>query len=248
MGKLLIILAFIPVGLRASDPLQVKDTSAMKYLYSVIATKKPALSDNAFRWEHRRILYAALGLDPRQSDDSATFRRIRFGWRQLQAVRISQSTEPPFYFRDILRLALHHRYGAVLLDAVRWGVDVNSFDPSTHSSLMDYLEDEYRNGTDEQRIEWLREYKKILQGGGAAYFTETNFHMRQLAKNYDRIRPPVDGLFPVQRNGKWGWVNDHNVVVVPLKYKAVRNFTRQVFEVSKDGKRFYILEPLPREL
>lgn len=241
MRKLLILLAFIPAGLRAADSLQLADTAAMKYLYSIISTKQPPISDDGFRWEHRRILYAALGLDAQQRDDSATFRRIRFGWRQLQAVRISQATEPPFYFRDILRLALHHRYGAVLLDAVRWGVDVNSFDPATHSSLMDYLEDEYRDGTDEQRLEWLREYKQVLKCGGATYFIETDFHMRQLAKKYTRIKPPVDGLFPVQRNGKWGWVNDHNVVVVPLKYKAVRNFTRQLFEVSGDGGRFYIL-------
>jgi hypothetical protein len=142
----------------------------------------------------------------------------------------------------VLRLAIHNGYGALLLDAVRWKVDVNGFDPVTHSSLMDYLEDEYRNGFEEHRLDWLREYKQILQSGGATYFVETNFRMRNLAKKYDRIRPPVDGLYPVQSKGKWGWVNADNKVVVPLKYKAVRYFTGELFEVSDDGIHFNLIK------
>jgi hypothetical protein len=243
MHRLLLILAFIPLYLKgATDTLRVVDTSALKELYGVISQKKQATGADGVRWEHRRILYKALGIDPARATDSATVSRLRFGWQQLQDVRISKPTEPVYYFGQVLRLALHHGYGALLLDAVRWKVDVNNFDPSSHSSLLDYLEEEYRNGADEKRLDWLREYKRVLQIGGAVYYVETNFLMRTLAKKYNRIRPPVDGLYPVQRNGKWGWVNATNQVVIPLKYQAVRHFTGELFEVSDDGKDFYIIK------
>ena len=167
--------------------------------------------------------------------------RLRFGWQQLQSVRISKATEPVFYFNQVLRLALHHGYGPLLLDAVRWKVDVNSFDPLSKSSLLNYLEEEYRNNTDEKKVDWLREYKKILESGGTVYFEETNFKMRNLAKKYDRIRPPVDGLYPVQQKGKWGWVNANDQVIIPLQYKAVRYFTGELFEVSEDGIHFRVI-------
>lgn len=247
MNKLLLILAFIPFCVKgATDTLRVVDTMALQNLYEAVSQKKQAGNADGFRWEHRRILYQALGIDLAHSNDSATMTRLRFGWQQLQNVRISKPSEPPFYFSQVLRLALHHGHGALLLDAVRWKVDVNSFDPSSHSALLDYLEEEYRNNTDEKRFEWLREYKQILQSGGAVYFVETNFKMQNLAKKYNRIRPPVDGLYPVQRNGKWGWVNAKDQVVIPLKYLAVRHFTSELFEVSDDGKRFYVIKRIAK--
>jgi hypothetical protein len=249
MNKLLLILAFIPLYVSgAADTLRVVDTMALQNLYAVISQKKQAADADGVRWEHRRILYKALGIDPARANDSATAVRLRFGWQQLQAVRISKASEPVFYFGQSLRLALHHGYGALLLDAVRWKVDVNSFDPSTHSSLLDYLEEEYRNSAEEKRLDWLREYKRVLQIGGAVYFVETNFLMRGLAKKYNRIRPPVDGLFPVQRNGKWGWVNAKDQPVIPLKYQAVRYFTNELFEVSDDGKSFYVIKGIPTQV
>jgi hypothetical protein len=241
MVRLLLLLAFIPFRLNAAtDSLPVVDTSVLKDLYGII-TRKISANDIEARWAHRSILYKALGIDPVHANDSAAYIRMRFGWRQLQTVRISKENEPSVFFKDILRLSLHHAYGPLLLDAVRWKVDVNSFDPATYSSLMDYLEEEYRNNYEDKRLEWLREYKQVLQYGGAVYFAETNFRMQQLARKYDRIRPPVDGLYPVQRKGKWGWVDQNNKPVIPLQYKAVRYFTGELFEVSDDGTHFRII-------
>lgn len=242
MNRLLLILACIPVYVRAAtDTIPAADTSALQELYGVISQKRTG-STEGFRWEHRRILYKAFGIVPGLNNDSAAAARLRFGWRQLQAVRISGTSEPPFYFSQVLRLALHHGYGPLLLDAARWKVDLSEFDPVSHTSLLDYLEEEYRNGSDEKRLEWLREYKQVLLAHGAAYFAETNFRMQSLAKRYDKIRPPIDGLYPVQKNGKWGWVDEHNRVVVPLKYRAVRNFTGDFFEVSDGGGRFRVIK------
>lgn len=242
MNRLLLLLFLIPFAVHgATDTTRLVDTTVLRELYGVILQKNPTSGTDSFRWEHRRILYQALGIPATAANDAATAERLRFGWQQLQTVRVSQISEPAFYFSQVLRLALHHGYGPLLLDAVRWKVDVNSFDPVSHSSLLDYLEEEYRNNRNENRFSWLREYKQVLQAGGAVYFEETNFKMRNLAKKYDRIRPPVDGLYPVQAKGKWGWVDGKNQVVIPLKYKAVRYFTSELFEVSEDGKRFYVI-------
>ncbi|MES2371900.1 MAG: WG repeat-containing protein [Bacteroidota bacterium] len=243
MTRLLLILAFLPLYLNAAtDTLRVVDTAALQELYTVISQKQPAGNAEGSHWAHRRIIYKALGIDPAKISDPLTASRLRFGWQQLQGMRISRASEPPVFFSEILRLALHHRYGPLLLDAVRWKVDVNSFDPASHSSLLNYLEDEYRDGYDEKRLDWLREYKQVLLSGGATYFVETNFKMRNLAKKYDRIRPPVDGYYPVQRNGKWGWVNEKNQLMIPLTYKAVRYFTSELFEVSDDGIHFRVIK------
>jgi hypothetical protein len=243
MARLLLILVFLPLYLNAAtDTLRVVDTAALQELYTVISQKQPAENSDGSRWPHRRILYKALGIDPARFNDPVTASRLRFGWQQLQGMRISKPSEKPVFFNQVLRLALHHGYGPLLLDAVRWKVDVNNFDPASHSSLMDYLEEEYRNGANEKRLDWLREYKKILESGGAVYFEETNFSMRNLAKKYNRIRPPVDGLYPVQAKGKWGWVNGKNQLVIPLKYAAVRYFTSELFEVSDDGTHFRVIK------
>lgn len=248
MTRLLLILAFLPVYLNAAtDTLRVVDTAALQELYTVISQKQPAENSDGSRWPHRRILYKALGIDPARFNDSLTATRLRFGWQQLQRMRISRPSEEPVYFSQALRLALHYGYGPLLLDAVRWKVDVNGFDPASHSSLMNYLEEEYRNGFDEKRLDWLREYKQILQSAGAVYFVETNFRMRNLAKKYDRIRPPVDGLYPVQSKGKWGWVNEKGQPVIPLQYKAVRYFTGELFEVSDDGIHFHMVKRIPKK-
>jgi hypothetical protein len=51
----------------------------------------------------------------------------------------------------------------------------------------------------------------------------------------------VYGLFAVQKKGKWGWIDRHNKVVIPLRFAAVRYLTPELFEVSDDGKNFYFI-------
>lgn len=242
MKSLLSILVFLPLFLKAStDTLPAIDTAALQELYGIISHRQAAISSDGWHWAHRRVIYKSLGIDSSRINDSLTGTRLRFGWQQLQHFRISKNSEPPYYFNDVLRLAIHHGYGPLLLDAVRWKVDINSFDPVMHNSLLDYLEEEYQNGDGEKRLNWLREYKKILESAGAVYFGQTDFYIRNLSKKYDRIRPPVDGLYPVQKKNRWGWVTQKNQPVIPFRYKAVRFFTGEWFEVSDDGIHYYII-------
>ncbi|NCI48281.1 hypothetical protein [Sediminibacterium soli] len=212
------------------------DTASLHLLYGIISHKNPPLTGEA-RWPHRDMLYKALGLN-QSMGDSAIAGAMQIGWQQLAAVRISDKNEPTVYFRDLLRIALHERFGPLLLDAVRWGVDLNTMDMVEHKTLLDWLEYEYRENADTRHAEWLREYKQILQGGGAVYFTELDFHMKRLAKKNEKIRPPVFGLYAVRRKGRWGWVNKYNTPVIPLKYAAVRYTNGKFFEVSSSGNVF----------
>jgi hypothetical protein len=217
------------------------DTAALKKLYAVLLDRQPDESASGYRWPHRAILYKVLGID-RSAPDSVVALRMKLGWQQLADMRISEDNEPKLYFHDLLQASLHHRYGVLLLDAVRWGVDLNYMDHAEQKTLINHMEDEYRNNTSLEDAEWLREYKKILLAGDAKYFVELNFYMRQLARTYNRVRPPLYRLFPVEKNGKWGWVTQERKTIVPLRYKAIRRFTDQLFEVSDDGKNFYFID------
>jgi hypothetical protein len=85
MNRLLLLLAFIPLHVMgAGDTLRVADTSALQELYGIISQKKPVAGTDGFRFEHRRILYQALGIQSAGDNDSATAAHIRFGWQQLQ--------------------------------------------------------------------------------------------------------------------------------------------------------------------
>lgn len=119
MKSLLSILAFLPLYLKAStDSLAAIDTAALQELYGIISHRQAAISSEGWDWAHRRVIYRSLGIDSSRINDSLTGARLRFGWQQLQHLRISKSSEPPYYFSSVLRLAIHHGYGPLLQDAV----------------------------------------------------------------------------------------------------------------------------------
>ena len=221
-------------------------------LYRILLEKRRDSSITGYNWMHRAVLYEAACITKEQAKDTALVaRKMRLAWQQLSAQRISSASEPAYYFYELIGLALHTGYGPLLLDAVRWGIDLNHIDTTTHQTvlnqtgtrqtLLNQLEAEYRNSTTTQRADWIREYKQLLLAGGAKYFAEVDFIMHRISKLYAGIRPPVYGLFPVQQKGKWGWVDQHNKTIIPLRYAAVRVFTAEVFEVSDDGKQYYFI-------
>jgi hypothetical protein len=237
-NRSLLFLFFLILGCRALAADTI-DTSSIKKLYGILLHRQAAPAAGESRWPHRAILYNALHIDPTMSD-SVIAARMQLGWQQLADVRASEATEPPVYFYQLLTVALHEHYGAFLLDASRWKVDLNYMDRNTRQTLLDYLEEEYRNNASTTHAEWLREYKQVLVAAGAKYFFELDFSMRRLAARYNKVRPPLYGLYPVQQKGRWGWVDAKGKMVVPLRYKAVRHFTAQLFEVS-EGKDFYFI-------
>lgn len=237
MLHLLTALLLSTAGMVPADTLSHPDTTRIHLLYGLIAGDHTNNAVEGFRFGHRKILYDALHLPP-GAPDSVVSQRMKLGWQQLLAVRASEQQEPVVLFRNLLRESLRHKSGVLLLDAARWQVDLNEMDMVRKKTLMDDLEETYRNNTSTEHAEWLREYKKILQDAGAKYFAEMDYHMRRIARNYQRIRPPHFGFYAVQRNGKWGWVDAKGNTIVPLRYKAVRYNTDRMFEVSTDGVRF----------
>lgn len=223
------------------DTIPRADTSQVFTLYSLTSRRHSDLQGEGYRFVHRKVLYEALHLKPGDAD-SIVSRRMQLGWQELSGVRASGAREPPVQFHQLLERSLREQYGPFLLDAVRWQVDLNYMDMHRKKTLMDELEEVFRNNNSTGHAEWLREYKQILQGAGAKYFEELNFRMRNLARKYSRIRPPVFGAYAVQRNGKWGWVDENNKTIIPLAYKAVRRNTRTEFEVSDDGYHFYLVK------
>ncbi|MCF6403103.1 WG repeat-containing protein [Chitinophaga filiformis] len=237
---LLSIMSLYALASTAQDTLTYPDTSHFHLLYGIIKKNEPENTPGKARWAHRTILYDALKIDG-STPDSIVAGRMQLAWQQVANVRVSESDEPPLRFRDLLRVALQEGYGVLLLDAVVWKIDLNDMNRDLRKTLIDQLELQYRENSDEGRAEWLREYKQLLLAGGAKYFIELDYRMGRLSTKYERVRPPLYGMVAVRRNGKWGWLDEHNNPVVPLRYKAVRYTNGKVFEVSNDGTHFTML-------
>lgn len=237
MRWLLCLWPFCFGTLAAQD--QQPDNSRIQELCRIVTEDKRAFAPDpdGQRWPHRTILYAAAGIRP-GTPDSIVARHMRMLWQQVARMPISAPGEQTFYFHQLLKLALQHRYGPLLLDAARWKVPLDEMDFNERKTLMDVLEDEFRNNTSDADAEWLREYKKILSAAGAKYFIELNYPMEQLAKRYTRIRPPVFGYYAVMQNNKWGWVDANNKIIIPIRYKDIRYTDGELFEVSENGKTF----------
>jgi hypothetical protein len=238
---LLLLMLLCSFGLFAQDTLTNPDTSQFHLLYGIVKARKPESTPGKARWPHRTILYNALHIQG-TLPDSVVAERMQLAWQQLANVRVSKGDEPPVLFRELLRVALQEGYGALLLDAVVWKVDLNDMNMDMHQTLLNQLELQFRENGNGGRAEWLREYKQLLISGGAKYFSELNFRMQRLATKYEKVRPPVYGVIAVRKNGKWGWLDEHDQPVIPLRYKAVRYTNGKLFEVSNDGTHFSVLK------
>lgn len=237
---LLSLMLLCSFGLYAQDTLTSPDTSHFHLLYGIVKKKKPESTPGKARWAHRTILYNALHIDG-TLPDSLVAERMQVAWQQLANVRVSEVDEPPVLFHELLRVALREGYGVLLLDAVVWKVDLNDMNMEKRETLLNQLELQYRENGYEGRAEWLREYKQLLISGGAEYFSALNFRMQRLAARYEKVRPPIHGVVAVRKNGKWGWLDEHDHPVIPLQYKAVRYTNGKLFEVSNDGTHFSVL-------
>jgi hypothetical protein len=215
------------------------ETDSIKYLAYAVAANE---YDREYRWMHRAILYKAAGVDLRRDTGKLLSQRMQLFWQQHSRDTVSQAWEEPVLLHQLLRHAIANENGVLLLDAIRWGIDINRVDTATRQTLLNFLEEEYRNYRKQGEPSWLREYKQILVMAGGKYFAEVDYRMRLLAKKYERIRPAVNGLFAVRKKGRWGWVNENNQVIIPLQYRSVRYSTDNLFEVSDDGEHYYFVD------
>jgi hypothetical protein len=250
MNRLLTIVLFLVTGfvIAASDTLPCAGSGDLDKLYNVLLEKQRAEAQTGDIWMHRSILYNAACIDPKKKTEPGyVAARMQLAWQRLADKPISRRGEPALVFNQLLRHAVHATYGPLLLDAVRWKMDLNTIDKNTGQTLLDYIDDEYRENMNVRRAAQLDEYKQVLIKAGARYRSEIDFIMRNVAKHYERIRPLTNGYFAVQRKGKWGWVNEKNKVIVPIKYKSVRYNTTALFEVSDNGTDFYFIDKTGRK-
>lgn len=54
---------------------------------------------------------------------------------------------------------------------------------------------------------------------------------------YDKVQPVFNQLIGVQKDGKWGFADTLNRLVVPLEYEEVGIFEKGVAEATKNGKK-----------
>lgn len=57
---------------------------------------------------------------------------------------------------------------------------------------------------------------------------------------YDYTSSFTEGLAVVERNGKRGFIDKANQVVIPFEYDHALSFKNDIVEVTKNGKTFYI--------
>jgi hypothetical protein len=68
-----------------------------------------------------------------------------------------------------------------------------------------------------------------------------NYSVAQDEKEYDYIDfPDIEGLTPVQLNGKWGFVDIEGNEIIPLIYDEAGNFSDGRARVVLDNREFHI--------
>ena len=57
---------------------------------------------------------------------------------------------------------------------------------------------------------------------------------------YEELLQYSEGLLPVKKEGKWGFINKDNQTIIPIIYDEVESFQNGKAAVSLQGDRFYI--------
>lgn len=192
----------------------------------------PGIAGFRFR---RIILEAACAAN--EKDKEVVCRKIGFMWQRfLHEPVCADST---MRLIDLLPYAFTKGYQRLMLPVAReWEVDLNYID-ATNRTILDHLDDAIAATQKASTANMLKEYREIYIKYGARRRADLSFYIKNLMSRFDAVKGYAYGMFPVQKNGRWGWVNEKGVVVIPLQYVAVRYFVKDRFEVSDDGMEFY---------
>ncbi|MBO9202516.1 MULTISPECIES: WG repeat-containing protein [Niastella] len=186
----------------------------------------------------RIILEAACAAN--EKDREVVRRKIGFIWHRFLNEPVC--TDSSRRLADLLPYAFSIGYQRLMLPVAKeWELDLNFFD-GTNRTVLDLLDDAIANTKNASRARMLKEYREIYIGSGARRRADLSFFVKNLMTRFDEVKQFAYGLFPVRKNGKWGWVNEKGDVVIPMQYVAIRYFVKDLFEVSDDGVNFYYVD------
>lgn len=186
----------------------------------------------------RIILEAAHAAD--EKDKEVIRRKIGLMWQEYLFKPICADSS--LRLVNVLPYAFSKPYQRLMLIvASGWEIDLNYFD-NDQRTVLDHLDEAIAAAPNEARSNMLKEYREIYTNAGAKRRADLSFYIKNLSSRFDAVRPYAYGLFPVMKKGKWGWVNEKGITVIPLQYKAIRYFVKDVFEVSDDGINFYFVD------
>lgn len=184
---------------------------------------------------HRIILEAASATN--EKDKEAVRRKVGFMWQQFLHEPVCADSSMRLI--DLLPYAFSKGYQRLMLPVAReWELDLNYYD-ATNRTVLDHLDDAIAATQKASTANMLKEYREIYIKYGARRRADLSFYIKNLMSRFDAVKGYAYGMFPVQKNGRWGWINEKGEVVIPLQYVAIRCFVKDRFEVSDDGMEFY---------
>jgi hypothetical protein len=197
--------------------------------------ESPGIAGFRFR---RIILEAACATN--EKDKEANRRKIGFMWQRFLNEPVC--TDSSMRLVNLLPYAFYIGYQRLMLPVAReWDLDLNFID-ETNRTVLDHLDEAIAATQKASTANMLKEYREIYIKSGARRRSDLSFFIKNLMSRFDAVKQYAYGLFPVRKNGRWGWVNEKGVVVIPLQYVAIRYFVKDLFEVSDDGVNFYYVD------
>jgi hypothetical protein len=216
----------------------------MPHAAGLIQLKKALDSNNhdsrgvaGFRF--RRIIQEA-ACAGNEKNKEADRRKIAFMWQRFLNEPVCADSS--MRLADLLPYAFSIGYQRLMLPVAKeWELDLNFID-KTNRTILDHLDAAIAAAQNASRANMLKEYRDIYIGAGARRRADLLPIVKDLMSHFDAVKQYAYGLVPVRKNGRWGWVNEKGVVVIPLQYVAVRYFVKDLFEVSDDGVNFYYVD------
>jgi hypothetical protein len=172
-------------------------------------------------------------------DKELARKRIALMWQQQANAPVTPDSS--LRLRDMLRYAIKQRYQPFMLAAAKsWGLNLSEVN-EWGQTLLEFMAEEIKAEPDSNTVRMLKEYESIYREAGAEHSQHLSFMVGILSKRFDGVKRYGYGMYPVQKKGKWGWVNHKGEVIIPLQYKAVRHYLPDLFEVSNDGVHYYFV-------
>ena len=77
-------------------------------------------------------------------------------------------------------------------------------------------------------------FAMVREKGGEPYF------ISRRGDQYDNFKVYEEGMAPVMKNGKWGFINEQGKLTIPCRYSQVKPFKKGWAQVSIGNTKYYI--------
>ena len=222
-----------------SGPLCPDAKSLMGLKQAIDSSRKTSSGVDGYRFADYKIVQEAACAGT-GVDKEVARKRIALMWQQQATAPVTPDSS--LRLHGMLRYAIQQRYQPFMLAAAKsWGLNLSEVN-EWGQTLLEFLAEEIETETDSNTVRMLKEYESIYREAGAEHGQPISFMVGILKKRFDGVKRYAYGMYPVQKKGKWGWVNHKGEVVIPLQYKAVRYFLPDLFEVSNDGVHYYFVD------